>query len=627
MAAPLWPLTGNPQRSEDRRRFRTPTILRFATDSFMDEFTTLLNTDPHRLNEYVAAPETWNFPPFEPRAPVSQSGLRLLLQRARQAAVRRLEAQGTRVIGKLPGITPGKVLKLYQPAHGRFYLVATCLVCRMLGLPDRRIDRGAQENTTFVMRLLQPHPNADPQNPDPSDADELALVNGAWQSVPNPEKLVDGEEQRPLSPAAYQEDDQRRRRLLIGLIPVGDRERLLQAAQPNATGQTPPLPATLPPLVEGPPAASANGTLQMLLKSQVIGPIRNLELLAKEAYDAITRTYAAITDPNAAPNPTQNQADNVADQIVGSANDRIQTISWYILLDLAKFFETNIPQISKVVLGTQAPSTLSGAELILWNTLSTTSYGSTTLASALEQAYWASATLENVTTPYSSGAKNWPSFKFQFYSVTKLEQDGLTPPLDRQTLETQIVQALPSTSSNAPLPTRSTAQNYANSQAPVWFTIRCVLERPNCGALTPALVSEPTVAFQLAAFFDPDAPSRPIRIGLPVDTTPAGLRKFDKNTAFVMSDTLCGQVAKMNSITFADLIMSVLPFPLHKGLSTGDMKPCSTGGMVCSFSIPIITIVALILLIIFVKLLDMIFFWMPFFQICLPLPNFSAKES
>ena len=50
-------------------------------------------------------------------------------------------------------------------------------------------------------------------------------------------------------------------------------------------------------------------------------------------------------------------------------------------------------------------------------------------------------------------------------------------------------------------------------------------------------------------------------------------------------------------------------------------------GMVCSFSIPIITIVALILLIIFVKLLDIIFFWMPFFQICLPLPNFSAKET
>jgi len=32
------------------------------------------------------------------------------------------------------------------------------------------------------------------------------------------------------------------------------------------------------------------------------------------------------------------------------------------------------------------------------------------------------------------------------------------------------------------------------------------------------------------------------------------------------------------------------------------------------------------LLIIFVKLLDIVFFWMPFFQICLPLPNFT-KDS
>ena len=134
----------------------------------------------------------------------------------------------------------------------------------------------------------------------------------------------------------------------------------------------------------------------------------------------------------------------------------------------------------------------------------------------------------------------------------------------------------------------------------------------------------------MAAYFDPDAPSRPIRIGLPVDTSPAGLRKFDKNTAFVMSDVLCGQVSKMSGTSFGDLIRSVLPFPLHQDLNTGDMQPCGGGagwGMVCSFSIPIITIVALILLIIFVKLLDIVFFWMPFFQICLPLPNFSAKES
>jgi len=75
---------------------------------------------------------------------------------------------------------------------------------------------------------------------------------------------------------------------------------------------------------------------------------------------------------------------------------------------------------------------------------------------------------------------------------------------------------------------------------------------------------------------------------------------------------------------FGDLIRTVLPFPLHQDPSAGG-GPCAGGGMVCSFSIPIITICALIMLILIVKLLDIIFFWMPFFQICLPLPKFTAK--
>ena len=71
----------------------------------------------------------------------------------------------------------------------------------------------------------------------------------------------------------------------------------------------------------------------------------------------------------------------------------------------------------------------------------------------------------------------------------------------------------------------------------------------------------------------------------------------------------------------------MLPLPLHKDLNVGDMRPCPDGGlgMICSFSLPIITICALILLMIIVKLLDIVFRWMPFFQICLPVPKFDAK--
>ena len=167
-----------------------------------------------------------------------------------------------------------------------------------------------------------------------------------------------------------------------------------------------------------------------------------------------------------------------------------------------------------------------------------------------------------------------------------------------------------------------------------WFVIRCVYERPACEPLHNEVMSDPTEPFQMAGFFDPDAPARPIRIGLPIDTTPGGLRKFDKNTAFLISDTLCGQIGRLKGLTLGDLVLSVLPWPFHKDLpSLGtEGEPCKTGGgdslgMICSLSIPIVTICALILLIIMVSLFDFIFRWLPYFVICFPLPGLKAKKT
>jgi uncharacterized membrane protein (DUF373 family) len=44
-------------------------------------------------------------------------------------------------------------------------------------------------------------------------------------------------------------------------------------------------------------------------------------------------------------------------------------------------------------------------------------------------------------------------------------------------------------------------------------------------------------------------------------------------------------------------------------------------GMICSLSIPIITICALILLLVIVLALNVVFWWLPFFKICFPLPS------
>src|SRR6516164_2931983 len=243
-----------------------------------------------------------------------------------------------------------------------------------------------------------------------------------------------------------------------------------------------------------------------------------------------------------------------------------------------------------------------------------------TMIVALQKAYAAEQLLESVRTTYqtqttdgSDGRAGWPSFLFPFYTVSiagKQGLAGLANKDDRDALETKITNAVQTLSPTPaqPLPPRLVAQANANPQGPTWFTVRCILERPNCAALTPPVISEPTVAFQMAAYFDPDAPARPIRIGLPIDTTPGGLRKFDKNTAFVISDTLCGQIKRIQGMTFGDLVRTVLPFPLHKDLD-GDGSACqgsdgTSFGTICSLSIPIITICALIVLILMVSLLD-----------------------
>jgi hypothetical protein len=509
-----------------------------------------------------------------------------------------------------------KTLKLFQPAHQRHYLVSACLVCRVVGLPDRKVDPGVQERAGYVIRMLQPHAGADAADPDPKQCDELAMVGGAWQLVGNADSLVAGEQKYPLSPLAYTEDDGRKRRLFVGNIPVAQREALLAAPQPASVAQPPSPP--LPPLTDA---------RQMLLKTKLLEPWSRLEETASAAFDAFNK-------PNPDPSDPKKTGTIDADQrtsLIARTNDQIQAISWLILRDFAKWLEQYLrPMWSEITNPGSVPN-LPGDQRAIITTLQTTYASGTSFLNGLTKAYAASDSLDRLTTTYSTtapgGKAGWPDFPFQFATLDVTGWTKLS--LDRQIFEPQVAHVLPPLDKALapPLPVRLAAQANANPQAPVWFTVRCVFEQPNCGALTPPLVSEPTQAFQMAAFFDPDAPARPIRIGLPVDTTPSGLSKFDKNTAFVMSDVLCGQVTKMSGMTLADLILSVLPFPLHQDLGGGGGTPCPDGGRVCSFSIPIITIVALILLIIFVKLFDIIFFWMPFFQICLPLPKFTAKES
>ena len=139
----------------------------------------------------------------------------------------------------------------------------------------------------------------------------------------------------------------------------------------------------------------------------------------------------------------------------------------------------------------------------------------------------------------------------------------------------------------------------------VRYALRCVYQRPQCGPLHDDVVSAPSPDFAIASFFDFDAPQRPVQISLPLDTSPAALRKYRKSVTFMLSDQLKQQMSRLSDL---------------RSMSEGTFRDGSLDiGLICSFSIPIITICALLVLMIFISLLNIIFWWLPLFRICLPL--------
>ena len=670
--APLWSSVTNLE-ADKRQFFRQPAILRFATDTFMNDFLGLLETDPGRMNEFIAQPETWRGPSTTPvLAAVNRLPLfAKRLNRSRLALLRAADASGTSAPRSVAAATlPAgqSPLKLYQAAHQRFYLITACLVCRIPGLPDRYINTGNQERAAFVVRRIVN---------ESAMAGEYAFVDGAWQKVENPDSMLAfGEEELPLSPVTYIEADGRKRRLWTALIPVGKREAYVGAplAASRAKEQGAEITISLPAMQQR----------EALLRALVIEPWKNL---VNNAFNIQRKIAQSRVDALASGESTENESQSVA-PLIRAERNKAQEGSWYLLLDLANFLQSHFGDNFWATLATpnqsrqpfralqQTQLTATLVDELEVNTQHPNVTGLTSLSEALIRVRGQAAKLEiaaksytgygpRPTKPTEAAAWDnetktmWPDFLFPLVDADRSNPNPTSSdPNDRMPtlriaqppgsldssltrpealkklidgLMTTILESLPN-ELPAPLPPMPlVAQTPLAAGTENLFVIRCVFQRPNCGPLQPIVISDATPVFQFAGFFDPDAPARPIRIALPVDTTPAGLRKFDKNTAFIISDILCGQIDRAKGLGLGDLVMSVLPWPLHKDLSIPDGGPCTDKGdsigMICSLSIPIITICALILLMIIVSLLDIIFRWIPFFIMCFPLPNFKAKPT
>src|SRR3954447_22333101 len=166
-ASPLWH-----DAADDPARMQRPSLLRFASDQFMDELQGLLDAEPRRLAEHLARPESFRARPV--------------------GAPRTWRPTATQ-------------LKLYHPSHGHFYLVAANLVCRQTGLPDKTIDPSFEERAGFVLRRLG------------ASGEEMAWVTGPdgkrqWLSLSaaGAEALAPAEDVLPMFPLAFCQEHRRR---------------------------------------------------------------------------------------------------------------------------------------------------------------------------------------------------------------------------------------------------------------------------------------------------------------------------------------------------------------------------------------------------------------------------------
>lgn len=492
--SPLWQTNGRDLLVPAQRdAFRRPQILEFRSDDFMPAFL--------GIAERGAAAE---FPIATP-----------------------------------PPLEAGRPLKLFQPAHGRFYLVCASLCCLQPGFPDRKLDAAQGESAFFVLRKLV-------------SGQEYGWVSEGsgplgWQPL-NGAPLLEGEQRQPLflTPSGSAALGGART-LAAGYIPVASRETY-QAK-----------PAELPGIPETEDA-------------------RIVELE--------NRFSDHLSDDLAFLSPDLD-------------DDTALLLSVYLLLDLWDYLYDHLPKTAEA-LKAKSPAGLAGAELDLFNFLKGEALGgSLRLDAALGEAAIARDTLNELgddPLPVTFRVKSGGVYDYSLKDLT-LDTDGL-----KTAVEAALAAASPTPPGEALVEVPKLRPDTGET-----FVIRCVYSRPQC--LQQKLwVSQPTVAFSMAPFFDPDAPARPLRIQMP-DVSLSSLRRAKKGVGFVLPDSLVNRLGGID-----DSVVNLL-----------DGQNVALGlGYLCTLSIPIITIVAFILLLVMVIVLNLVFWWIPFFKICLPVPKPSS---
>ena len=671
-----------------------PAILRFAHDDFMDELNGLLATDPGALAGLVARYETWRSVQGEAdpvdlteRVPLPapiRTTRRLTFAAKRSKTHADLPAPAE----------PAKLLKLYQPVHMRHYVVCATLACRQPGFPDRKPAGPHEQIGYVLRRLLpdrdgklvehafiKQSEGAVWQRLAGDDPEQLAPGEDRIKLFPLAHR--DGSELRRTLWGAVIPVGRREEYLAADVSKVAPRlvEGQIAAVRPAAPAVRPnskqarltefkldfsePWKAMIQSAVKAAADLAADKASDV---ANLVGPLRQKRVreanlgYQQQSWLLLVDLYAFLE--RHLPEVAKALYDGAPGALSGKQRDLYvwfaQQQSATRTAALANGFASGFGPF-----GAGEPASLSS------------------MAAALKAVSDKTVVdkLDAVPTAYIDSPDQralWPGFHFLLAGIASngvgggVSADGAfmdltisAPVIDDGAGEQDVVDAL-ITASKPEIPDPAMAVlfgrvdklvalvgralpkgNEANARPLPFamklaqtmrqtvgdsgrFVIRFIHLNEDCGPLDPPTLSVPSVEFELASFFDPDAPARPIRITLPSDTSPAGLRKHARGTGFVLSNMLCGQVQRAKGLGFIDLVLQVLPWPFHKDIELGEGEGCKSGtldiGMICSISIPLITLCALILLMIIVTLLDFIFRWLPWFVICFPVPGLKGKK-
>ncbi|MBI4304978.1 MAG: hypothetical protein HY678_01535 [Chloroflexi bacterium] len=477
---------------------------------------------------------------------------------------------------------PG-LLKLFQSNQSRFYLVGGVLACKLPGVPDHQPDTAQRESVFFVLRrLIYDHmlgrdveyawatgqsttQTALPDRLRPllrSRVYQEAPSKG-WMPVANPgQAVVANEERLPLFPMRFKLQGVPRT-LYAGMVPVSSRETY------RATGVIDPSPSG------GDFGKPGGDPRDILFSQQVTEPLRHLRSFIM----GLEGSYA--------------QQDR----------DVLSRAFLYLLLDLMALLRDSVPSLYGDIIAGR--SVTGGLGDLIEGVADRAGRALTGYLRVIERDR---AQIEGLEAD-DDLQDEWvfPLTREQLdFVVPRWLNKWLAPmestaqaPIEREFHRAKRPYQQPD---EGPLTlTPESARIEASTGAR--YVLRMVYDKPCCGEVT---ISEPSRPFTLAPFFDPDAPARKIRIPLPGDTSIEGLRKFDKGVVIELSKQLRAQMQRISGL------QNLMDGKVNKeeGLDFG---------MTCSLSVPIITVCALILLMIIVQLLNVVFWWLPFFKVCLPI--------